>query len=112
MTVRPTAEDFKKHEGTQFRVRVEAPRPLDLELHEVQSYESREHGNRIMERYSLFFYGPGDMLLNQGTYTFEHPSMGELQLFTVPIGKDDRGLRYEVVFNYFVDKQGAGGQGS
>jgi hypothetical protein len=104
MAERPTAEDFKKHAGTQFRVRVEAPRPLDLELHEVKSYESREHEHGMMERYSLFFYGPGDMMLNQGTYTFEHPSMGEQVLFIVPISRDDRGFRYEVVFNYFLDK--------
>ena len=103
MAVRPTAEDFKQHTGTEFRVRVEAPRPLDLKLHEVLSYESRAHEQRWMERFSLFFLGPGDMLLHQGTYTFEHPSMGELLLFIVPIGRDERGIRYEIVFNYFVD---------
>ena len=107
MADRPTAEDFKKHTGTQFRVQVEAPRPLVLKLEEVLAYESHDHGNRMMERYSLFFRGPGDLWLQQGTYTFEHPSMGELLLFTVPIGRDESGFRYEVVFNYFVDKKGS-----
>jgi hypothetical protein len=57
-----------------------------------------------MERYSLFFYGPADIMLKQGTFTLDHPEMGEIMLFMVPVGREERGFRYEVVFNYFKDE--------
>lgn len=104
MPARPTEEDFRQHEGTKFLVRVEAPRPVEFELLRVQSYNPQENEARNMERYSLFFNGPADIFLQQGTYPFEHPSMGELSLFVVPVGRDERGFQYEVVFNYFKDK--------
>ena len=104
MSVRPTEEDFRRHEGTKFRVRVESQRPFELELVKVQGYNPEATEQNNMERYSLFFNGPADMFLPQGVYPFEHPEMGELQLFTVPVGQDERGFQYEVVFNYFKNK--------
>ena len=101
MSAIPTEEDFRQHVGTKFGVRVETPRPLELELAEVVGYRPQSNEVTGMERFSLYFYGPGDIMLGQGSYTLEHPAMGELLLFIVPIGRDDRGFRYEVVFNYF-----------
>jgi hypothetical protein len=104
MLARPTEEDFKRHEGTKFLVRVEAPRPLELELTQVKSYNPQASENNNMERFSLFFDGPADMFLQQGLYPLEHPEMGEMQLFMVPIGRGEHGFQYEVVFNYFKNK--------
>ena len=104
MPARLTVVDFRQLVGTKFRVTVVAPEPLELELLKVQGYEPQENEGREMERYSLFFNGPGHMFLQQGTYPLEHPSMGEMQLFIVPIGRDERGFQYEVIFNYFRDK--------
>lgn len=97
----PTEEDFKRHVGTKFSVRINGPQPVELELDEVKGYSAgaREPGG--MERFSLYFHGPGDAMLPQGSFVMEHPSMGELLLFMVPIGRDERGFRYEVVFNYY-----------
>ena len=103
MSAQPTEEDFRRHVGTKFGVRAETPRPLELELDEVRGYRAGANEPARMERYSLFFYGPGDLMLPQGTFTLEHPSMGELLLFIVPVGRDDRGFRYEVVFNFYRD---------
>jgi hypothetical protein len=104
MSARPTEEDFKQHEGTKFRVLVESPAPVELELTRVKSYNPQASEQMNMERFSLFFQGPDDVMLQQGTYPLEHPAMGELNLFVVPIGRDERGFQYEVVFNYFKDK--------
>jgi len=104
MSARPTEEDFRRHVGTKFHVRVETPSPLELELTEVKSYNPQGSEQSGMERFSLFFRGPGDVMLNQGTFTLEHPEMGELMLFIVPLGRDERGFQYEVVFNYFKNK--------
>lgn len=99
-----TAEAFAENLNTKFRVRVESPRPVELELTEVKVYNAGENEHGGMERFSLFLHGPGDLYLPQHTYALEHASMGELDLFIVPVGRDERGFLYEVVFNYFKDK--------
>jgi len=105
MSATPTAEDFRQHLGTKFGVRVQTPRPLELELTEVKDYTPLASEPSGMERFSLYFYGPGDVMLKQGTFTLEHPTMGEVVLFIVPIGLDPQGFRYEVVFNYFKGRE-------
>ncbi|HYG78903.1 MAG TPA: hypothetical protein VD861_00865, partial [Pyrinomonadaceae bacterium] len=72
-------------------------------LTEVKDYNPQPNEPSKMERYSLFFQGPGDIMLNQGTFTLDHPSMGELTLFMVPIARAPEGFRYEVVFNFYRD---------
>jgi hypothetical protein len=37
-------------------------------------------------------------LLPQRIYRLEHDELGALDLFLVPIGRDDSGVRYEAVF--------------
>jgi hypothetical protein len=54
------------------------------------------------ERFSLTFIGPSEPLLQQGTYALQHEAMGTLNLFLVPIGNDERGIKYEAVFNRVV----------
>ena len=99
-----TAEAFAENLNTKFRVRAESPRPVELELNEVKVYSAGENEQGGMERFSLFLTGPGDIYLPQHTYALEHPSMGELELFVVPVSRDAGGLHYEIVFNYFKEK--------
>ena len=105
MPAKLTEEEFRKHLGTKFGVRVETPRPVELELAEVKGYTAQSNEPGGMERFSLFFKGPGDIMLGQGTFTLDHPAMGEIMLFIVPVGQDPQGFRYEVVFNYFRDNE-------
>ena len=35
----------------------------------------------------------------QQIYVLSHPLLGEQSLFTVPLGPDKKGMRYQVVFN-------------
>jgi hypothetical protein len=37
--------------------------------------------------------------LPQGTFRYEHPLHGALDLFTVPVGPDGQGMCYEIIFN-------------
>lgn len=103
MAATPTAEEFRQHLGTRFGVRLDTPRPIELELTEVKDYNVQANDESKMERFSLFFQGPDDIMLKQGTLTLDHPSMGELLLFMVPIARDPQGFRYEVVFNFYRD---------
>jgi len=97
-----TEEEFSKHLNTKFRIAGE--QPLELELTEVKGYLSKPNEESGMERFSAFFYGPGDRYLRQRVYTLEHEAMGAFELFLVPIARDEKGFRYEAVFNYFKAK--------
>ncbi len=100
MSVSLTEENFARHVHTKFRVRVNAPRPVELELVEVQGWMNQSWEQTGMERFSVFFAGPPDLLLPQHIYTLEHEQMGTFDIFLVPVGRDASGLRYEAVFNY------------
>jgi hypothetical protein len=96
-----TEKNFAQHLNTKFRVRGAAAEPVELELVEVKGYRPGQSEESGMERFSLFFQGPAEALLPQDTYAFEHEGMGTHELFVVPVARNDRGFRYEIVFNYF-----------
>jgi hypothetical protein len=106
MPERLNEENFTKQLGTKFRVRLEiegAPE-IELELDEVKPFPVLSHSRSDVERFSIYFYGPGNFLLPQRIYRLEHEQMGELDIFLVPIAQDQRGLRYEAVFSFFKDE--------
>src|SRR5437764_14080846 len=100
MTERLTAENFTRHLCTSVRVHVAAPRPVELELIEVQGWQSQAQEQTGLERFSVFFKGPADILLPQHVYTLEHEQMGTFDIFLVPVARDASGCRYEAVFNF------------
>jgi hypothetical protein len=99
MPANMSEEAFRENLNTKFRVLMDAPRPIELELVEVTSYHAGAQEQSGMERFSLIFYGPGDIYMPQYNYPLEHERMGALKIFIVPIGRDERGFRYEAVFN-------------
>lgn len=101
MTEQPTEESFAGQLNTKFRIRAEAPRPVELELVEVKGFNAMPTDQRGMERFSLYFKGPEDIFVPQATYTLDHEKLGALDLFLVPIARDASGYRYEAVFNIF-----------
>ena len=96
-----TEEEFSKHVNTLFCLNLAAEAQVDLELVQVKGYLKNPGDQDGMERFSLFFKGPGKPHLPQSTYSLSHEGMGTIDLFLVPIGRDGDGLRYEAVFNYF-----------
>jgi hypothetical protein len=46
---------------------------------ELHAYDASNHGQQM--------------------YLLSHPDLGDLNLFMVPIGPGDKGMRYEIVFN-------------
>jgi hypothetical protein len=49
--------------------------------------------------FAVAFRGPVDPPLPQDTYRLEHDGLGALDLFIVPVGRDEAGTDYEAVFN-------------
>lgn len=48
--------------------------------------------------FRLDFRGPGDPVLEQAIYPFRHGDEEPLEIFIVPVARDDRGMRYEAIF--------------
>ena len=67
---------------------------LKLVLAEVEELGQSQH----RRAFSLRFLGPSKPILPQATYRLDHPAMGSLEMFLVPLGPKDGGMRYEAVF--------------
>jgi len=96
-----TEEEFRQNLNTPFKVQVEAPIPIELTLVGVESRPSEPHEEQGMERFSVFFKSPLEVLLQQATYRLVHPQMGEFDVFLGPIAQESDGYRYEAVYNYY-----------
>lgn len=92
-----TLSDFALHLHTRFRLA--ALQDYELELAEVT-----DHSNAQLEQFSLVFTGVPSPWLPQGSYKLAHPQMGECELFLVPVGPDNAGMRYQAVFSRFIQK--------
>jgi hypothetical protein len=102
MPTQLTEQEFSKHVNTKFRLATEEP--IELELSEVKAYLSQLNEQSDLERFSIFFIGPGDRYLPQHVYSLQHEHMGTFDLFLVPVARDERGFLYEAVFNYVKKK--------
>ena len=70
---------------------------IDLTLISVDPHASQAD-NTPTSAYSLVFKSAPGIQLPQSRYRISHADHGEFELFIVPIGEDDSGVRYEAVF--------------
>ncbi|HEV7376753.1 MAG TPA: hypothetical protein VGN95_18710 [Pyrinomonadaceae bacterium] len=86
---------FSEHLNTKFRIHPDDSTVVETELIEAVDDESTPS----QERFSLIFRGPHQPYLAQSLYRIEHDKMGTLNLFLVPVGKNEDGFEYQAVFN-------------
>ncbi|MBF5040972.1 hypothetical protein FGE12_01110 [Aggregicoccus sp. 17bor-14] len=89
-------ESFAPHAGTAFRLRAPGA-PVALELVKAVALGHGRVGARTP--FSLQFLGPEGHRMEQGTRTLEHPAMGPLDIFLVPLGPLQGRMRYEAIFS-------------
>ena len=96
-------EQFAQQLNTSFSLR-SGPRTSRLLLVEAARLPATAANaeDARNERFCLLFRGPAHQPLAQNTYVFEHPRLGGLALFIVPVGSRDGAAYcyYEAVFNY------------
>jgi len=95
-----TIQTFSEHLGSTFRIHPEGSEEMDAELisaTELGGSTGEEPPGR-RRPFSLVFRGPRNVLLPQRIYRMEHDQIGSFELFLVPIGPDEKGLRYEAIF--------------
>lgn len=95
MEVDLTHEAFTQHTNTPFMVQLDEENEVSLELTEISDLKVSSR----QEEFAVVFRGPLDKFLGQGTRLLSHESMGQFELFLVPIRHDAQGVYYEAVFN-------------
>ncbi len=83
--------------NTKFKVQVDDSTTVEIELVEVKEYDFSAE----QEAFSLMFRGPLEPILYQAIRHMEHESVGEFDIFLVPIAKKNDGMHYEAAFNRF-----------
>lgn len=100
-----TIDDFAVHKDSTFRISLapEAELEMELVLSEVQALSDlrrRPSGDAVpgSPAFSLLFHGPPTPILPQRIYPLDHPELGQLEIFVVPLGPDAKGMRYQAIF--------------
>ncbi|HTC46429.1 MAG TPA: hypothetical protein VK722_03875 [Candidatus Aquilonibacter sp.] len=76
------------------------------EIHVLDLVElTNGHSSPRQEQFSLRFRGDREKVFPQRIYPMKHDAIGELELFLVPIARDDSGTFYEAVFNRFIKQE-------
>ena len=106
-----TVENFSAHLKSKFSVFFDAGRRFELELVEAASIKSHSTGTSPdgalrHHSFSLLFMGPDKLFLPQGNYLFEHPQIGQFELFVVPVRQKADTFLYEVIFNRSPEASG------
>ena len=92
-----TLDVFTNHLNTTFRFQYEKA------TQEFELIEAKDMGSTPkLKQFSILFRGPSEPIFNQGMCPFEHDELGAVPLFIVPVGQDEEGVYYEVVFSRLV----------
>lgn len=95
-----TKADFDPCLGTTFQLETAPGESVALELIEISGYPQRTiQSGATREAFSLLFRGAKDLAVSQQIYKLTHPELGSYELFLVPVGPDEQGMRMEAVFN-------------
>ena len=96
----PGLTSFKDQVGSTLEVLDLPPAPFELTLVRVVEHARTEHN----EAFSVFFLGPAERFMPQGTRKLRHPQFLEMEIFLVPVAKTKKGFEYEAAFNYILSK--------
>ena len=90
---------FVPYLGTAFSCQEDGAAGAVLVLESASSL--LRSGGKVFGRepFSLVFTGPRDVCLAQGVYALQHPELGPLEIFLVPVGSDATSRRYEAIFS-------------
>lgn len=78
-----TADTFRPHVGSRFRLQRSGQRALDLTLSAVNQRPAADDGT---DSFSLLFSAAQTAGLGQATYQLDHSVLGSFNLFVVPVG--------------------------
>jgi len=92
-----TQEMFDAHRGETFVMRASADAAVDVELLETEPLSTP--AGAVRTSFLVRFRAADKRVLPQRIYALEHPVMGTMEIFLVPVGADAVGMRYDAVFS-------------
>lgn len=84
--------DFDPHINTQFTF------SEDNNLVSLELIETKDSSSEGVNGFSLLFKGPLEKLYPQKIYPLEHKEMCKLEIFIVPVSKNEEGIYYQAIF--------------
>ncbi len=72
---------------------------VELQVVECKPLNAKGQPQSQREPFSLVLRGPKNPVLPQRMYPIDFGALGAFDIFIVPIGPDERGMRYEAIFN-------------
>ena len=91
-------ENFGPHVNSTFSLKL-GETTVELALTEATRQVVRPFPGMMREPFSLIFRSSLQIVLPQRMYTLTHPTMGQVEMFMVPIGRDVRGVVYQAIYN-------------
>ena len=92
------SSDFSPYVGKDFTIRFSETLAAEAKLLEV--IDLTAHPNQQRKPFSLLFETrQKNQHYPQAIYTVEHPDLGALAIFLVPVGFGSEGSQYEAVFS-------------
>lgn len=92
-------EDFAGRVGETFPIHEQGLEDFPLTLAEAQPLRSTWSLPGTRPPFSLIFLGENPCILPQRLYKFDLAGIGLVDIFLVPVGKSDKGVSYQAVFN-------------
>ena len=89
-------EDFEPLIGRRIKVAVGAS---STELEVVEASALKSPSPRETPPFRLILRSREGWRAPQGMFRVEHPTLGDLEMFAVPVGPDAEGFCYEILFN-------------
>ncbi|MGA7220086.1 MAG: hypothetical protein WBX38_17350 [Candidatus Sulfotelmatobacter sp.] len=93
-----TKNTFERNLNTKFWLRDGAAESHAMDLIELAD----GHSTPRQEQFSLLFRGDPNYVFPQQIFPLKHDAIGELDLFLVPVGRNESGTFYEAVFNRLI----------
>lgn len=98
-----TLDSFAPLVGQPFRLLLAEGVTVDAVLETAREVPASgwqpEGGRPARKPFSLLFLARSQTVLPQQIYRFQHQTLGELDIFIVPVGRTTDGISYEAVFS-------------
>ncbi len=88
--------DFQGCLNDLFRIHLDENQSLQFKL--IEAKELSNFNQDKGKPFSLLFSSEEKGILPQQVYTIEHSQLGNLDVFLVPIGSDEKSINYEAIF--------------
>lgn len=92
-------EDFSHRVGDRFAISEQGLESFPLTLTEAVPLRATWSKPGARPPFSLIFLGENPCILPQRLYKFDLAGIGPVDIFLVPIGKSEKGVSYQAVFN-------------